>query len=69
MEELIKNESLIDDCQVNGLATTYTLMNLNEKNKKTKLGEVLNYLLKINKPFLIVRMRNQFILGFIRILK
>ena len=44
MEELIKNESLIDDCQVNGLATTYTLMNLNEKNKKTKLGEVLNYL-------------------------
>ena len=44
MEELIKNKSLIDDCQVNGLATTYTLMNLNEKNKKTKLGEVLNYL-------------------------
>ena len=44
MEELIKNESLIDDCQVNGLTTTYTLINLNEKNKKTKLGEVLNYL-------------------------
>jgi hypothetical protein len=41
---LIKDNDLIEDIQFDIDTTTYVLKNLNKQNKKTKLGEVFNYL-------------------------